>query len=162
MGVHKRTARTCQMCGAEFIGGGSSLFCGDCKPKRQREYIREYQRRQSEIKKELHQNTYTCEDCGVVLPIPNGHKPKRCPDCAKERNRETRRRWQAEHEGKSFKPVRIMRGKKPAQSFEDIRAIQRRRETETGRYYTYGQIASEPLLAQQAAEMAERRKQLGL
>lgn len=42
---------------------------------------------------------YTCPECGqsMMLPASKAHARKRCPGCAKERRRETSRKWHRRH-----------------------------------------------------------------
>ena len=153
--------RECKQCGARFWGCQLAKYCPECREDRARERNRERQRQISAPKRDARPKTISCEICGAVVPVrPGGALPKYCPTCRVTRETSLRKEHRAQ-EREREREARAKKGKrkKPTQTFADIRAIQRRRDKETGRYYSYGQIAAEPYLAQQAAEMAERRKQ---
>lgn len=150
--------RECKQCGATFIGSQQAKYCPTCREERGREYSREYQRRRNAPKREARPKVIHCDICGAEVPVPSGSGivPKYCPECRKDRTTSLRKQHREEAAKERIKKAKR---KKPALSFSDIRTIQQRRETETGRYHTYGQIAAEPYLAQQAAEMEARRRQ---
>ena len=100
---------------------------------------------------------YYCQDCGIEIrkSTPRS-RPVYCPTCIKRREEESYARSRAAKRSS----VHMMRGAEPEQTFADIHAIQRARKAETGMFCSYGKAAAEPLLAQQAREMAERRAKI--
>lgn len=154
--------RVCKQCGATFIGSQTAKYCPDCRIERSREYNRERQRQMNAPKREARPKVIYCDICGAAVPVRSGGGvvPKYCQECRDNRHSSLRKERRAqEREREKAAQVKKAKRKKPALSFSDIRALQSRREADTGRYHTYGQIAAEPYLAQQAAEMEARRRQ---
>ena len=95
--IYAKMDRICRQCGKTFTGARNSLFCSDCAKERQLESTRRSKAKRAKDKPSASavraKIDRICCECGKTFTgAPNA---RFCPDCAKKRQLESKRRSKA-------------------------------------------------------------------